>query len=238
MTTAATPSNQNVEAYNALLQGNFYNNRNTAEDTRKAIGYYEEAIRLDPRYALAYAKLSVAARNLTTGYGSIAAEEIKDATAKARASAQTALALDPNLAEAHSAQGLVLKDHRVQFRRRRSGIPPRLRARAAQSGRDQQSGQPECRAWQAGRRGRARAPGNCARPIRTQTHFNLAIYLISLSRYDEAEAAMRKAIALEPQSAQNYMWLAVIQMLRGNPAPRWNWPNRKPIPSGARLPWP
>ncbi len=27
LTTAATPSNQNVEAYNALLQGNFYYNR-------------------------------------------------------------------------------------------------------------------------------------------------------------------------------------------------------------------
>src|SRR6476660_4422070 len=35
--TAATPSNQNVEAYNALLQGNFYSNRRTAEDSRKAI---------------------------------------------------------------------------------------------------------------------------------------------------------------------------------------------------------
>ena len=61
LATAATPSNQNVEAYNALLQGNFYFNRRTAEDTRKAIGYYEEAIRLDPRYALAYAMLSRAA---------------------------------------------------------------------------------------------------------------------------------------------------------------------------------
>ena len=58
LTTAATPSNQNVEAYNALLQGNFYSHRGTADDVRKAIGYYEEAIRLDPRYALAYAKLS------------------------------------------------------------------------------------------------------------------------------------------------------------------------------------
>src|SRR4029077_19624305 len=64
LATAATPSTQNVEAYNALLQGNFFFNRNTAEDIRKAIGYYEEAIRLDPRYALAYAKLSVAARTL------------------------------------------------------------------------------------------------------------------------------------------------------------------------------
>src|SRR6476469_1848398 len=49
LATAATPSNQNVEAYNALLQGNFYSNRRTADDYRKAIDYYEKAIQLDPR---------------------------------------------------------------------------------------------------------------------------------------------------------------------------------------------
>src|SRR6185369_16076072 len=115
LNTAATPSNQNVEAYNALLQGNFYGNRRTADDTRKAIVYYEEAIRLDPRYALAYAKLSTAARNLAVGYGLVASEEIKEVTAKARAAAQRALALDPNLAEAHSAQGVVLRDIDFNF---------------------------------------------------------------------------------------------------------------------------
>ena len=119
LATAATPSNQNVEAYNALLQGNFYYNRRTAEDTRKAIGYYEEAIRLDPRYALAYAKLSIAAVNLATSYGGIATKEGQEAIAKARASAKSALELDPNLAEAHSAQGAILEDRRFQFRRQR-----------------------------------------------------------------------------------------------------------------------
>ncbi len=78
LTTAATPSNQNIEAYNALLQGNFYNNRRTAEDYRKAIGSYEEAIRLDPRYALAYAKLSLAALNATAS-GGLPPEEEKGA---------------------------------------------------------------------------------------------------------------------------------------------------------------
>src|SRR5438105_2166763 len=106
LATAATSSNQNVEAYNALLQGNFYFNRRTAEDSRKAIGYSEEAIRLDPRYALAYAMLSRAAMNLATNYaGSIATKEQQEAIAKARASAKSALDLDLNLAEAHSAQG-------------------------------------------------------------------------------------------------------------------------------------
>ena len=109
LTTAATPSNQNVEAYNALLQGNFYFNRRTAEDNRKAIGYYEEAIRLDPRYALAYAKLSIAATNLGTNYGVCDVKKREEPIAKARASAKSALALDPNLADAHWTQGRILR---------------------------------------------------------------------------------------------------------------------------------
>src|SRR6478672_4053066 len=109
LATVATPSNQNVEAYNALLQGNFYYNRRTADDMRKAIGYYKEAIRLDPRYALAYAKLSRAATNLAIAFTGIATKEGQETIAKARASAKSALALDPNLAEAHSAQGGILQ---------------------------------------------------------------------------------------------------------------------------------
>ena len=216
LATAATPSNQNVEAYNALLQGNFYNNRNTADDTRKAIGYYKEAIRLDPRYALAYAKLSVAARNLTTGYGSIAAEEIKEATATARTSAQSALALDPNLAEAHSAQGLVLKDIDFNF----VGAEPEYR-RAFELA-PQNPVVISSLANLVAELGRLDEGVTLAQraialdPLRTQPRFNLALYLVALSRYDEAEAAMRKVIALQPQSAQNYLWLAIIQMMRGN----------------------
>jgi Flp pilus assembly protein TadD len=46
---------------------------------------------------------------------------------------------------------------------------------------------------------------------------NLASYLIPLGRYDEAEAAVAEAIELQPQGAQTYLFLAIIQILRGNP---------------------
>ncbi|MGH8173411.1 MAG: hypothetical protein ACREPX_09695, partial [Rhodanobacteraceae bacterium] len=52
--TQATPSNRNVAAYTALMQANFHANRQTQADYRKAINYYNEAIALDPDYALAY----------------------------------------------------------------------------------------------------------------------------------------------------------------------------------------
>ena len=165
LTTAATPSNQNVEAYNALLQGNFYVNRSTLEDMRKAIGYYEEAIRLDPRYALAYAKLSTAAANLTTNYGSNATEEAQEAIARARASAKRALELDPNLSEAHSAQGVVLMFFDLNIAAAEPEYPSRPRARAAKSRRYKQSRQPDAETWQTRGSGCAPAANHCARPV-------------------------------------------------------------------------
>src|SRR5437667_10450387 len=43
----------NVEAHNAYLQGHFHFQRRNLEDYRKAVGYFDQAIRLDPDYALA-----------------------------------------------------------------------------------------------------------------------------------------------------------------------------------------
>ena len=62
------------------------------------------------------------------------------------------------------------------------------------------------------------AASDCARAVtHASSHFNLAIYLTALGRYDEAEAAVRKAIALQPQSAYEQLMssLAIIQILRG-----------------------
>jgi len=216
LTTAATPSNQNVEAYNALLQGNFYYYRRTAEDTRKAIGYYEEAIRLDPRYALAYAKLSINALNLATNFVNLTTKEREDTLAKAHASAKRALELDPNLADAHSAQGRILElfdfnlaEAEAEYRRALE-LAPQNPAAASNLASLMAT---------LGRLDEAVALGQQAitlDPLRTASHFNLSVTLTALGRYDEAETALRKAIELQPQGANNYMYLAIIQILRGN----------------------
>jgi len=217
LSTAATPSNQNVEAYNALLQGNFYFNRRTGEDTRKAIGYYEEAIRLDPRYALAHAKLSLAAGSLMNNYVSIATKEGQEAIAKARASAKRALDLDPNLADSHLAQGVVLMNNDFKFAeaeaeyRRALELAPQNAAVTSNLA---------TLIAVLGRLDEAVALKQQAvalDPLRAASHVGLATNLTALGRYDEAEAALRKGIELQPQAAGNYYKLAVIQILRGKP---------------------
>jgi TolB-like protein/Flp pilus assembly protein TadD len=214
LATAATPSNQNVEAYNALLQGNFYSERGTTEDTSKAIGFYEEAIRLDPGYALAYAKLSMAAGGLADYWGN-GTKEGQGAIAKARAAAESALRLDPNLAEAHHAQGMMLWNvdfnlAEAEFRRalelapQNPGVTADLAFLLSALGRLDE--------------GFALTQRSIVLdPLGIGARQDLASFLTARGRYDEAEAALRKVIALQPQSAKNYYRLAVIQILRGNP---------------------
>jgi TolB-like protein/Flp pilus assembly protein TadD len=215
LTTTATPSNQNVEAYNALLQGNFYLKRNTVDDTRKAIGYYQEAIRLDPRYALAYASLSDAAVTLATRYAGVAPRELEELIATARASAKRALELDPNLADAHSAQGGILRDIDFNF------VEAEAEYRCALELAPQDQNVMGALGNQMALLGRLEEAVTLAQaaialnPLGSGSHHDLSIYLPALGRYDEAEAAARKVIELQPQAATNYAQLARIQILRG-----------------------
>jgi TolB-like protein/Flp pilus assembly protein TadD len=216
LATAATPSNQNVDAYKALLQGNFYFYRYNADDIRKAIDYYQEAIRLDPRYALAHAKLSSAADTVAFNYV-VPVQEREEAIAKARASARIALDLAPNLPEAHSALGTVLQTldlnlvaAEAEFRRAVELGPQNASALAnlasllGNLGRLDEAITLRQRAIEID-------------PLRASFHQGLALDLIPLGRYDEAEAALRNAIELQPQAAISYSRLAVIQILRGKP---------------------
>ena len=88
---------ENVEAYALYLKGNFHADKFTELDLRRAIAYFEEALKRQPDYALAYTGLAVAYGNL--GYfGHVPPESIapqlKEAVSKA-------LELDETLAEAH-----------------------------------------------------------------------------------------------------------------------------------------
>ena len=91
-----------VEAHNAYLQGHFYFQRRNLEDYRKAVGYFDQAIRLDPNYALASAERSEA----WTLIGDLTGQH-EPAWSNAQSDAEKAVAIAPDLAEAHAALGFV-----------------------------------------------------------------------------------------------------------------------------------
>jgi len=93
----------NPEAFDAYLQGHYFFERNTDKDTDMAAKYYERATQLDPSYALAWVGLS-RVRNWQTNTDLIPAEE---GHRLAREAIERALALNPNLAAAHSQMGRI-----------------------------------------------------------------------------------------------------------------------------------
>ncbi len=97
----------NDEAYQLYLRGQYHLARRSKDDLQKAIDYYQQAIELDPKFALAYVGISYA-YNTGTGnnFFSISREE---GLSRARAAAVQAGNIDPNLAEAHAALGLSLR---------------------------------------------------------------------------------------------------------------------------------
>jgi DNA-binding winged helix-turn-helix (wHTH) protein/TolB-like protein/Tfp pilus assembly protein PilF len=91
----------NIEAYQLYQKGRLYWYRFTPEGVEKSIDYFNQAIALDPNYALAYAGLSFA----YSAQGAIGARPPLEVLPKSKDAARTALRLDDNLAEAHVAMG-------------------------------------------------------------------------------------------------------------------------------------
>lgn len=94
----------NLEAYDLYLKGRYYWHRFSPEKLDKIISYYEQAIEKEPKFALAYAALAEIYVFLSIGFAILPSKEIMP---KAREAAQKALQLDPTLAEAHGALGLI-----------------------------------------------------------------------------------------------------------------------------------
>jgi TolB-like protein/DNA-binding winged helix-turn-helix (wHTH) protein/Flp pilus assembly protein TadD len=99
----AHPSNQ--EAYEAFLKGRYFWSKRTEETTRKAIGYFEQAIEKDPSYGLAFTGLADSYKSLALPDSMQEVLPPNEAFPKARAAAMRALEIDDTLAEAHASLG-------------------------------------------------------------------------------------------------------------------------------------
>ncbi len=92
----APPHTASPEAYDAYLKGRYHWQKGSAEDRRKAGEYFEQAVRIDPGYAPAYAALA-------GYYGTTSDSPANASMPRAKEYALKALALDDSLSEAHTA---------------------------------------------------------------------------------------------------------------------------------------
>ena len=92
-----------ADAYQLYLKGRYFWSKRTVEGKKQATAYYQQAIDIDPNYALAYV-------GLADIYVLDASVPPRESYLKAKEAAAKALALDNNLGEAHATLGFI-KSH-------------------------------------------------------------------------------------------------------------------------------
>ena len=203
----------NVEAHNAYLQGHFHFQRRNLEDYRKAVGYFDQAIQLDPDYALACAERSEA----WTFIGDLTGQR-EPAWSKARSDAERAVAIAPALAEARAALGWVRFFVDWKFT---EGLSELKRAKEFSPSNPTANDLLARVILYLGRLDEAERQARHAvelDPLSVIAQGNLARVLLFAGKLDEADAAARKAAELQPTSASSHRWQVVVAVLRGDGA--------------------
>src|SRR5438093_2435082 len=209
---ATNASTKSVEAHNAYLQGHFYFARRNVEDYRKAISFFDQGIRLDPDYALAYAERAEA----WTFIGDLNPEHKKEAWAAAKRDAEKAVEVGPNLAEAHAALGWVRFFVQWKFA---EGLAELRRAEELAPANPTAN---DLLARVLVYLGQIQEGEKLARqaieldPLAYLARGNLARILLAEGKLDEADAAARKSAELQPAAAGSHRWQVLVAVQRGD----------------------
>jgi TolB-like protein/DNA-binding winged helix-turn-helix (wHTH) protein/Tfp pilus assembly protein PilF len=204
----------NPEAYQAYLQAEYFSERGESkEDLGKALDYTDKAIKLDEKYAPAWALRS----SVQNTMAEVALTDTTEGFRKARDDAERAIALDPTLASAYLAlartqifydwdwdaadtslaKAAALEPGSVEIFRVRSHLSLIL------GNLDQAITLYE--------------QAVALDPLRTNSYLNLGQLLYLSDRYDEAQAALQKALDLNPQAAYVHVILGQILIAERKP---------------------
>ncbi len=203
---------QNAEAYKLYLQGRFYANKRTPKDSRKAIECFQQAVSIDPNYAIAYAAMGISYAYLTI-YGNDPASETFP---KAREFSLKASEVDSTLAEPHILLGLLkfLQDHDFAGWERESQLA--LAANPNSTDAHRLNG---LRLTCLGRFEEALAEEQRAleiEPLSTAGNINYALSLFYSGRIDESEGQLKKAIELAPDFWFSHFYLYSVYRFKSN----------------------
>jgi len=207
----ARRNTKNTRAYQLYLQGRYFWDQRTEDGIRRSINYFRQAIAEDPDYALAYAGMA----DCYTRLSAMSMDPAGLMPPLAKASAFRALQLDDSLAEVHASLGFISfsidwnwNGAEKEFQRAISLDPSYNPARhwyadtLAVMGRLEEALDQVRRAEQSD-------------PLSPITHADLGRILYLNRRYEEAMAADRRALELDPNFTRARTNLAVIDVQRG-----------------------
>jgi TolB-like protein/Flp pilus assembly protein TadD len=212
------------DAYRLYLQGRFFWSKRDAGSLQKAMDYFQQAVAKDPAYPQAYVGLADSYALLNQA----GAEPATQAMPQAKAALDKALALDPDLAEAHASLGLYLALYEWRYAEAEQELRRAI---------ELNPNYPSAHQWLAivlavhGRYEEADQELNRALaldPLSPAINFSMSSVAYMRRDYDTAAARAQKALEIEPSSGLAVMMLglayahqgkkdAVLRILQGVP---------------------
>ncbi|MGH9426819.1 MAG: TPR end-of-group domain-containing protein, partial [Terriglobia bacterium] len=202
---------ENTEAYQAYLKGRYFWNKRTDEGFKKAIGYFEQAIEIDPSYALAYAGLGDC-YHLLALYGLLPANE---SFPQAKAAVTKALEIDATLAEARASLAFIRLNYDWDWSGAEGEFKRALALNPNYATAHQWYG------WQLmlmGRQEESFAEMKRAQqldPFSLAIHTDLGLYFCYTGQYDRAIEQFRKTLEMEPNLKQVHAYLWSVYVRKG-----------------------
>jgi TolB-like protein/lipoprotein NlpI len=209
----AKPATVNTEAYTAYLQGRYFYDRRSKEDLEKAIGYFEQALQINPKYARAWVGLSET-HSAQANYGYI---PVGKGHQKARLEAEKALELDPNLADAHSQMGWIKRRYDWDWSGADESYQRALELDPGNAG------------VIRGAAGLARTLGRFDEaitlmrrsveldPVSANLYLNLGLYAWYAGLLNESQTAYGKCLELNPQFPDVHSFIGLVFLEKGKP---------------------
>ena len=202
----------NSEAYQLWLKGRFHFARRTKDDMNKSIELFNQAVKLDPDFALAYVGIAESYSTIPS-YPYASPEE---SVPQAKAAVARALEIDPDLPEAHTVAGMIAATHDWDYPlaerefKRSLELDPNLAITHYRY------------AWvylsPLGRHDEAVAEMKRAmelEPLSIQQGANYAAVLMYARRFDEALEQAKKTNDLDPTHVGGLAWLSHAYNAKG-----------------------
>jgi len=199
------------EAQRLMLMGRHFLDRTTREDTTKAIHYFQDALELDPKYALCWAELG-RAYSIEAGRAWV---PVAEGFERSRDAATRSLELEPDLADGHAQLGRIRAAHDWNLHGAEESY---IRAMELAPGSASVVDGAAMLAYKLGRYDEALSLGReilLQDPLSAAYWHNLGLICHSADLFEESEKSFRTALDLVPQRFVTSALLSLVLMDQG-----------------------
>jgi TolB-like protein/Flp pilus assembly protein TadD len=199
---------KNPEAYNSYLQAQYLSHARSKEALEMSAVYYDQAKRLDPGYAQAWAMLGSVRAN-QAGKAEI---PLAEGYREAREDIARALALDPNLAIAHAVMGWIQLTYDWDWPASEASLKRALELEPSNPAVIENMAQLDKTLGRFDEAVELLQRAIAIEPLSSDNYYNLSITLTRAGRFEEAAKAANKAIEISPNYAAAHVALAVAYL--------------------------